>query len=177
MDLHHLHAVPGPVDGLDAGAEGESPEAEPEPTMDLPDATMDHLEPTVDDDPILMAIRSGTDLVGRLEAAAEVVAVSYATLRWYELHPETAADLVETGRAITRRIRAARKYVDVELAQARHVATEQVDLGSPAVRTIFNMLVTTIAEVATEVLPPGAAERVVEAFKARAAADVTIPWP
>jgi hypothetical protein len=177
MDLHTLYVVPVPEEGLDHEVEEQRADILAEPAMDLPRAGMDHLEPTVDDDPILMAIRSGTDLVGRLEAAAEVVAVSYARLRFLELYSGSVDDLLEEGRSITRRIRAVRKYVDVELRQQKHVATEQVDLGSPAVRQILGMLVDQIAEVATEMLPPDVAAKVVETFKVRAAADVTIPWP
>jgi hypothetical protein len=138
---------------------------------------MDHLEPDLDHDALVVAVRSRADVLGKLEAAAEIVAVQAAVLRHMQLYPHLYDDLVESGRAVTRRIRAVMRYVALELRQQRHASSEQVDLHGPAVRQILNLLVGEIEAVTHDVLDLGVAEQVMTAFRTRAAADPTIPWP
>lgn len=136
-------------------------------------------ETAVAHDPLVAAYRrgSGADLVGRLRAAQEVVAVCYGKLRHMETHPEKYDDLTESGRAISRRIRATKRLVELELRQARHASTEQVDIGSPKIRQVLDLLVQEIERVTIEMIPADTAAVVIARFRAKVAADEAIPLP
>ena len=135
------------------------------------------LDAAISADPVVQAIRGGEDLVGRLRACQEVIAIQAALLRWLELHPSSVVDLLETGRAISRRVRAVRQLVELELRQQQHASTEQVDLSSAAVKQVLALLVLEIEDLTTEMLPTDTAAEVIALFRNKVAANSDIPWP
>jgi len=137
----------------------------------------DAAQSAIDNDPIVVAIREGADLQGRLRACQVVIAEQAAILKWLELNPNSVDDLLETGRAISRRVRAVKGLVELELRQQRHASTEQIDLTSPEIRRVFDLLVDTIEAVTNEMVPTDTATEVIAEFRSKVEANRDIPWP
>jgi hypothetical protein len=76
-----------------------------------------------------------------------------ATLAWMAEHPGPSS--LEQGRAISRRLRGLKKYVEVELRERRELGHADLDLSSPAVAEVVGLLLSTFERAASAVLPEG----------------------
>ncbi len=82
-----------------------------------------------------------------------------ATLGWMAENPSSST--LQDGRAISRRLRGLRKYVEVELRERRELGHADLDLSSPAVAEVVGLLLSTFERAAAAVLPEGDAHRLI----------------
>lgn len=130
-------------------------------------------------DPVVAAFSSqDSTTMDRLRACQLGLARLYAELRWLEENPNEVDDLVEAGRAISRRIRAIKRLVELELREHRLRGHDpDVDLHSPLARQVIALLVDTLINVTRNVVIADDADKIVEVFESRVKADPEIPWP
>ncbi len=130
-------------------------------------------------DPVVAAFSSqDSTTMDRLRACQLGLARLYAELRWLEENPNEVDDLVEAGRAISRRIRAIKRLVELELREHRLRGHDpDVDLHSPLARQVIALLVDTLINVTRNVVSADDADKIVEVFESRVKADPEIPWP
>ena len=130
-------------------------------------------------DPVVTAYtHEGNSTVERLRACQHALAVEYASLRWLEEHPDGVDDLLETGRAVSRRVRALKRLVELELREHRLQGdAPELDLHGPIACQVISLLVTTLINVTTDVVGADDATDVVNKFKSAVEGNPEIPWP
>lgn len=130
-------------------------------------------------DPVVVAYSDpNSTTTDRLRACQMGLARQYATLRWLEEHPNDLDDLVEAGRAISRRMRALKRLTEIELKEHRlEGGSPDVDLHGPVARQVVALLVDKLANVTTDVISADDADKIVSMFEGRIEADPDVPWP
>ena len=130
-------------------------------------------------DPVVAAYTdSASARVDRLRACQMGLARLYVQLRRLEEHPDDEDNLVEAGRAISRRVRAIKRLTELELREHRLNGREpDLDLRGPLARKIISLLVDTLVNVTNEMVSADDADEVVSKFKIAIEADTNIPWP
>lgn len=129
--------------------------------------------------PVVAAFSSqSSTTVDRLRACQVGLARLYGELRWLEEHPDDVDDLLETGRSISRRIRALKRLTELELRQRRlEGGTPEVDFNSPLVRQVVALFMDTLANVTRDVVSADDADDIITMFESRVKTDPEIPWP
>lgn len=130
-------------------------------------------------DPVVAAFSSqDSTTIDRLRACQLGLARLYGELRWLEENPSQVDDLVEAGRAISRRMRALKRLVELELRQHRLEGHEpQIDLHDPLVKEVVALFVDTLINVTRNMIAEDDADRIVEMFTSKVEAVPDIPWP
>jgi hypothetical protein len=98
------------------------------------------------------ALSSGLPLNERLRCVQLSYARAAAALAWMAEHPGPSS--LEEGRAISRKLRGLRKYVEIELRERKELGHADLDLSSTAVAEVVELLLGTF-EAAASVLPEG----------------------
>lgn len=130
------------------------------------------------DDPIVGAYSSmGTTTMDRLRACQAALARDYARLRWLEAHPSQVDDVLEAGRSVSRRVRAIRKLVELELHEHRLRGEPELDVRGPLVTRVVALLMDSINGVTQEMVPPGDARLIIDRFTTAINDNPEIPWP
>jgi hypothetical protein len=102
----------------------------------------------------------------------------YGELVWLEEHPHEVDDLLEEGRAISRRVRALKRLTEIELKEHRlEGGSPDVDLHGPLARQVIALLVTKLTAVTNDVVSADDAKRIIEMFESAIEADADVPWP
>lgn len=112
------------------------------------------------------ALADGRPLQDRLRAVQLVYAGAAATLAWMAEHPGPSS--LEEGRAISRKLRGLRKYVEVELRERRELGHADLDLSSPAVAEVVGLLLDTFEAAASAVLSPAESSALMAETRRRA---------
>jgi len=130
-------------------------------------------------DPVLDAFSSqDSTTTDRLRACQMGLARLYGELRWLEENPGRVDDILEEGRAISRRIRALKRLVELELREHRLAGgAQEVDLHGPLARQVIALLVTKLAAVTNDVVSADDAQKIVKMFEGAIESNDDIPWP
>lgn len=130
-------------------------------------------------DPVVTAYSDPhSTTVDRLRPCQAGLARLYGELRWLEEHPDDVDDLLEAGRAISRRMRALKRLTELELREHRlEGGPPEVDFNSPIVREVVALFVDTLINVTRDMIAEDDADDIVEMFKSKVEADDQIPWP
>lgn len=131
-------------------------------------------------DPVVQAYRpeAHVGVVGRLRAVQIAIAEAAADLSWLREHPELHDDLLESGRAVSRRVRALKKLAEADLHELHTIwPGDESDPRSPEAYRAVRMLHERIMSVARDVLSPDRAEALETGLDARLRAEPAIPWP
>ncbi len=110
------------------------------------------------------ALQSHLSYRDRLRAIQAEIARSAALLGWLGQHPGRGA--LEQARAVSRRVRGFRKLLEVERQEHRHLPPQEIDLRSPEVEQVVQLLIQTF-EDAAGVLPEDAASELIDKTRHR----------
>ena len=95
-------------------------------------------------DPIVAAYKTDdVGVVDRLRACQLAIAIEQARLEWLEENPDAVDDLLEAGRSVSRRIRAIKKLVELELDVQRLRGDPEPDIRSPVAKKVYSALALT----------------------------------
>jgi hypothetical protein len=129
-------------------------------------------------DPIVAAYTADdVGVVDRLRACQVAIAIEHARLQWLEENPDAVDDLLEAGRAISRRVRAIKKIVELELDVQRLRGDPEPDIRSPIAKKVYAALVDQLEEVTRDMVAEDTANNIFNLFKAKVEAHPDIPWP
>jgi hypothetical protein len=131
----------------------------------------------IPEDARIAAAVDTSSTIDRLRACQLGVARLYAQLRWLQGNPEKVDDVLESGRAISRHVRAIKKLVELELHQHRLRGQPEIDVRGKLAKRVISLLVQEIIGVTREMVPPGDARVIIDNFEAAIEANPEIPWP
>lgn len=128
-------------------------------------------------DPIVTAYQADVGVVDRLRACQEALALLVVELEWLEQHADEIDDIVEAGRAVSRRMRAIKSIVKLELDVQAMRGEPEPDIRSPLARRVFSALLNEIEHVVRDMVAADTADAIVTAFMTRVEGEPDIPWP
>lgn len=114
---------------------------------------------------LVKAIESRRPLEDRLRAVELEFARAAATLDWLAAHP--CARTLEDGRAISRRLRGLRKYLEIELRERRELGRPELDLKSDTVERVVELLLETFHRTALAAVSAEQATEMVDETRRR----------
>jgi hypothetical protein len=111
------------------------------------------------------ALRSNSSYRDRLRAIQAEIARSAAILEWLAAHPGRGR--LDEARAVSRKVRALRKLLEVERQEHRHLPPQEIDLGSHEVEQVVQLLIQTFEDASEAVLPGDVADELMDAARLR----------